>query len=151
MNFKEMCEELLNGKSKIAYNEDYPELFTNIRVCDRGNAGKVLYYYQADAPNVPVIITKEIWDSDGWDVLDDYSDRLNFQNYMRMPHVKEFLKELYETINSEWNGRFSKEFALKDGYQMRMREAIDLGIVIANKRSGRLYFTDLGEDLIKTL
>ena len=151
MKFIEMCDELLNGRSKMAYNEDYPELFTNIRVCDRGNAGNVLYYFQGDAPNVPVIITKEIFESNGWDVLNDYSERLNIQTFMRMPHVKEFLKELYDTINSEWNGRFTKAFAEKDGYQMRMREAIALKIIIANGRSGRIYFTDIGEDLVKTI
>lgn len=151
MKFVEMCGMLLNGEHKIAYNSDYPELFTNIRVCDRADAGRILYYYHGDVPNVPVVITKEVFESDGWECLDDYSERLNIQEYMRMPKVKEFLKELYETVNSEWNGRFTKGFVEKNEYQMRMREAIALGIVIGDRRSNRLYFTDIGEDLMKTI
>lgn len=151
MKFVKMCEMLLKEEHKIAYNTDYPELFTNIRLCDKGPAGNVLYYYQGDMPNVPVIITREIFESEGWDCLDDYSERLNIQQFMKMPHTKEFLKELYDTINSEWNGRFTKEFTQKEDYQFRMREAIALKVIVGNTRSGRLYFTDLGEDLIKTL
>ena len=151
MDFKEMCSELFEDDSKIAYNDDYPELLTTIRMCDKGPAGRILYYYMGDSPNVPVVITKEIFNSDGWETIDDYSERLNIQNFMRMTHAKEFLRELYDTINSEWNGRFTKGFTEKEGYQERMREAISLNIIVGNKRSGRLYFTDIGEDLMKTL
>lgn len=151
MKFAEMCRELFKDRSKVAYNDDYPELLTTVRMCDKGTAGWVMYYYLGNAPNVPVVITEEVFESEGWEVIDDYTDRLNIQDFMRMPHAKEFIKELNTTINSEWNGRFTREFALKDGYQMRMREAIELGLIFANKRSGRLYFTDIGEDLIKTL
>lgn len=151
MKFVKMCEMLLKGEHQIAYNTEYPDLFTNVRICDRADAGRIMYYYHGDMPNVPVVITKEIFESDGWDWLDDYSERLNIQEFMRMPNAKQFLRELYDTINSEWNGRFTKEFIEKEGYQMRMREAMALGIITANKRSQRLYFTDIGEDLIKTL
>ena len=151
MKFTDMCEALTSGKEKIAYNTEYPELFTNIRMHDTGRTSAMMYYFTADAPNVPVVITPEIWNSDGWEFVDDWSKRLNIQEFMRMPHAKEFIKELNDTINSEWNGRFTKEFACKEGYEFRMREAIALGLIFGNKRSGRLYFTDLGEDLIKTL
>lgn len=151
MKFVKMCEMLLKGEHKIAYNTEYPDLFTNIRIYDKGNAGRILYYFLGDMPNVPVVITQDIFESDGWDWLDDYSERLNIQEFMRMPHAKEFLKELYDTINSEWNGRFAKSFTEKEGYQMRMREAIALGIIIGDRKKQKLYFTDIGEDLIKTL
>lgn len=151
MKFVNMCEMLLKGEHKIAYNTDYPDLFINIRICDKGPAGRIMYYYLGDMPNVPVVITKEIFESEGWDWLDDYSERLNIQEFMRMPHAKEFLKELYGTVNSEWNGRFTKSFTEKEGYQMRMREAIALGIIIGDRKNQKLYFTDIGEDIIKTL
>ena len=57
MKFAEMCRELFKDRSKVAYNDDYPELLTTVRMCDKGTAGWVMYYYLGNAPNVPVVIT----------------------------------------------------------------------------------------------
>ena len=153
MKFKEMCDALFKDITKVAYNDDYPVLTANVRIRRAGDEDAhtdALYYYSGDTPTNPVVMTNVIWDSDGWQIVDGYSDRANIQNFMRMPYAKEFLEELYDMVNdSNWDGKFPKEFASK--YRYRLEEAFALRIVWGDLKNNRLVFTDIGEDLIKTL
>lgn len=156
MKFKEMCDALFKDTSKVAYNDDYPKLTANVRVrcineemADAGNHTDILYYYNRDAPTSPVAIINTIWDSDGWEVVDSLDDRLNIANFMKMPDAKEFLEELYDLVNSNWDGKFSKEFITK--YKYRLEEAFALRIIYGDMNINKLVFTDIGYDLMKTL
>jgi hypothetical protein len=157
MKFIEMCNELFKDVTKVAYNIDYPKLTANVRVrrindemADAGNYTDILYYYNGDAPTSPVAIIRGIYDSDGWEVVDSYSDRANIQNFMKMPDAKNFLEELYDMVNdTNWDGKFPKDFASK--YRYRLEEAFALRIIYGDLRLNKLVFTDIGEDLIKTL
>ena len=153
MKFKEMCDVLFKDITKVAYNDDYPVLTANVRVKRTGDEDAhtdALYYYNGNAPTNPVVISNIIWDSDGWQIVDSYDDRANIQNFMRMPDAKEFLEELYGMVNDAyWDGKFPKDFASK--YRYRLEEAFALRIVWGDLKNNKLVFTDIGEDLIKTL
>lgn len=150
MKFKEMCDTLFANKDKIAYNVDYPLLTANVRLLrDDANDVSVLYYFNRDAHTTPVAIINKTWDSDGWEVIDSLDERLNIANFMKMPNAKEFLEELYDLINSNWDGKFSKEFITK--YKHRLEEAFALRIIYGDLNINRLVFTDIGYDLMKTL
>lgn len=153
MKFKEMCDALFKDVTKVAYNDDYPKLTANVRVRrvgDEDSHTDALYYYNGDTPTNPVVMTNIIWDSDGWEIVDSYSDRANIQNFMRMPYAKEFLEELYELVEDKnWNGQFTKEFASK--YRYRLEEAFALRIIWGDLKRNKLVFTDIGYDLMKTL
>lgn len=154
MKFIEMCKELFKEPTKVAYNVDYPKLTANVRVRSIKQDGEdysdMLYYYNGDAPTSPVAIIRGLYDSDGWEVIDNYSDRANIQNFMRMPDAKDFLEELYDMVNdTNWNGQFPKDFASK--YRYRLEEAFALRIIYGDLKRNKLVFTDIGEDLIKTL
>lgn len=151
MRFAEMCKDILNSEHRMACRKSYPTLTTTIRVKPNAQAGDIMYYYEMDAPQVPMVITKDLFDSDDWEVFDDISERLTIPNYMTMPSAKDFLRDLYDTVNSEWNGRFTKGFTEKPWYRQRMMEAIELRIIHGDKQSGKIVFTDIGEDIMKTL
>lgn len=152
MKFTEMCEELLNGDHKMAVQKSYPILTTTVRVCDYGRSGKILTYYDMEDPKTPFVITKELFDANDWHTFDSMDEWMNIPNFMKMPNAKEFITELYDSVNSkDWNGRFTRAFTDKEGYQFRFQEAIELRIILANRKKGTLVFTDIGEDLIKTL
>lgn len=152
MKFTEMCEEILNGNHRMAIRKSYPTLTTTVRVNPNPTAGDILYYYEANEPQIPFVLTKELFESDDWEVFDDYTERFNIQEFMRMPHAKEFLRELYDSINStDWNGRFTKAFTDKEGYANRFQEAVQLNILYPNRKKGTLTFTDIGYDIMKTL
>ena len=159
MKFSKMVDALFKDNHKIAYNTAYPHLLANVRVrhteeemSDAGNRIEVLFYYSNDTPTQAVSITGDLWRSEGWEVIDDYSERLNIANFINMPNAKSMLKELYAlTDKKDWDGKFPEEFVKTDGYMYRFREAMALRIIYGDLKNNRLVFTDIGEDLMKTL
>lgn len=152
MKFEEMCRDLLEKKHKMAVRQSYPDLLTTIRLKDSGQAGEMLTYFALDVPQVPLVITKEIFESDDWIVFDDISTRFNIANFVIMPNAKQFLKELWDTVITEnQQGEYAHGFTNRPHYNLRFDEAIRLGLITANKRERKIEFTDLGRMLVKTL
>ena len=151
MKFIEMCIDLLNGKHKMAVRQSYPDITTTVRV--RTDAGEpLLTYYSMGTPQIPVVISKEIAESDDWIVFDDFSTRFNITNFIEMPNAKLFIKELWESVSSEnYEGNFTKGFTDRPHYAQRFQEARGLNLIIPDPKRKKIEFTDLGRGLAKTL
>ena len=159
MKFCEMVDSLMKDMNGVAYNKKYPNLMTNIRI-RRGRKSetdvdatiKMLYYYNGNTPTEPVVIVPEVWNTDGWEVVGGYSERLNITAFMNMPNAKRTLEETYELSHKKgWNGNFSADFVKMGGFD-RLREALELGVIkYRDEKRKTFVFTDLGEELIKTI
>ncbi len=151
MKFIEMCIDLLNGKHKMAVRKSYPDITTTVRV--RTDAGEpLLTYYSMGTPQIPVVINKEIAESDDWIVFDEFSTRFNITNFIEMPNAKLFIKELWESVSSEnYEGNFTKGFTDRPHYAQRFQEARGLNLIIPDPKRKKIEFTDLGRGLAKTI
>ena len=152
MKFTEMCEDLLNEKHKMAYRECYTDLLTTVRLKDNGNAGKIITFFEGALPQIPLVITKEIYASDDWVVIDNLDSRCNIANFIGMLNAKEFLKDLWNSLSTQTKDKqFTRGFTDKPGYSLRFNEALALGLIHADPKQRVLEFTETGRALVKTL
>ena len=152
MEFIEMCRDLLNGNHLMAVRKSYPDITTTVRVRKDIQGEQLLTYYSWGKPEIPVVISKSIAESDDWIVFDEFSTRFNITNFIEMPNAKQFIKELWESVSSEnYEGNFTKGFTDRPYYAQRFDEARSLDLIVADPKKRTIEFTDLGRALAKTL
>ena len=153
MKFMEMCEDLFEGKHKYAVRKSYPTLLTTVRVKIAPDSKEpMLFYYDKEVPQIPFVVTHDTIHSDDWETFDDMASRLNIANYVEMPNAKDFLSDLNDSLSTAYkDGNFSRPFKDGPNYALRFQEAVALGIIVADRKSKAITFTDLGRSLVKTL